>query len=621
MRGVVSWASRPARWLLPSRWFRPRIVVPDCHARAVDFRRPPLRAVIGALVVLACPVVQADAAFQRDLERAKALNVTASVADTRAVLDALAPRLEQATPEQRGEYLVLRARNLVLSGQGDEAARLIDGLLADPPTSAIAIRAHGLAANIAMIERRWERAFELLAKGLALEPDLDDPGGMADLLGIAAYIHAQAGESRRAIDYATRSHGFAERTDSPRSRCVARHRLAYALKRASEDVSAEGHYRRAVSECERAGDPILQATAQSGLADLLRQEGRLDDADALFAVAIAGLEASGYAIGLAEARFFEARLRLAQGRYGEADRHLAELVPRLRGHSHLDYLSEALEMRATIARRQGRSVDAADLLAETLATRQEHLDRERALRLAFLGVEFDLQLKEQELALLREQARVARLEQQAQRQQSRQQILIGAVAVLVAAVLGLLLLQARRERVRLVEQARHDGLTGLDNHTWFFERIEGSLADAASRGRPLTLVLADIDYFKQVNDLHGHPAGDQVLRRVAALLVEVFEGEACLGRVGGEEFAIGLPGASAAAAVALLQRFRRRLAEARPGPGGTALAMSFGLAVRRPGDTVESLRARADDALYRAKQAGRDRLVVADDPLADAPVT
>lgn len=574
-----------------------------------------------ALLALASPQVQADALFQRDLERAKALNVTASVADTRAVLDALAPRLEQATPEQRGEYLVLRARNLVLSGRGDEAARLIDGLLADPPTSAIAIRAHGLAANIAMIGRRWERAFDLMAKGLALEPDLDDPGGMADLLGIAASIHAQAGESRRAIDYATRSLAFAERADLPRNRCVALHRLAYALKRAGEDASAEDHYRRAVSGCERAGDPILQATAQSGLADLLRQEGRLEEADALFAVAIAGLEASGYAIGLAEARFFESRLRFAQGRDDEADRHLAELVPRLRGHAHLDYLSEALEMRAAIARRQGRAVDAADLLVATLATRQEHLDRERAMRLAFLGVEFDLQLKEQELALLREQARVTRLEQEAQRQQLRQQILIGTVAVLVAAVLALLLFRARRERGRLVARARQDGLTGLDNHTWFFERTGLALAEAGRDGIPLTLVLADIDHFKQVNDRHGHPAGDEVLRRVAALLGESFGGRASLGRVGGEEFAVALRGVPADEAIVLLQRFRRRLEEARPGPEGSPLTMSFGLAVRRPGDTVESLRARADDALYRAKQAGRDRLVVADDPLAAAPVT
>lgn len=573
------------------------------------------------LFALACPAVFADAEFEREIEQAKALNVTASVAETRVVLDRLAARLDQATPEQRAEYQLLHARNLVLSGRRDEAMEVLDELLASAPTNALAIRAHGLAANVAMIGRHWERAFELLASGLALEPDLGDPDGMIQLLTVAAYIHAQAGQPQRAIDYAKRALEFAERSGSARDRCLALHRIGYALKRAREDASAEEHYQRAVAECAAASDPILHAIAQSGLADLLRQEGRLDDADALFAEAIAGLEATGYAIGIAEARFFEARLRFAQGRYDDARRNLTELLPSLRGHSHLDYLSESLELLATIAQRQGRAADAADLLVEALATREQHLDRERAMNLAFLGVEFDLQLKEQELALLREQARVAQLQQQAQRQQMRQQILIGAVAVLVAAVLALLLVHARRERRRLVMRARQDGLTGLDNHTWFFERTAGSLAAAAREGRSLVLVLADIDHFKQVNDLHGHPAGDEVLRRVASLLVEVFDGRASLGRVGGEEFAVALAGASSDEAVELLQRFRRRLAEARPGPDGSPLTMSFGLASRRPGDTVESLRARADDALYRAKQSGRNRLVAAEAPFADAPAT
>ncbi len=573
------------------------------------------------LLALVSTMAHADADFQRDLERAKALNVGASVADTREILDALAPRLDQASPEQHGEYVILRARNLVLSGNGDEAARLLDALLEDPPTPAIAIRAHSLAANIAMIGRRWERAFELLAKGLALEPDFGDPAGVTDLLSVAAYIHAQAGQPQRAIEYARRSIALAERSGLSRSRCVALHRAAYAFKRAGEYASAEDHYRRAVAECVRVGDPVLKATAQSGLADLLRREGRLDDADALFSVAIAGLEASGYALGLAEARFFESQLRFAQGRYAEAERNLLDVLPRLSEQAHLDYLAEGQEMLAKIAIRLGRSAEAAERLAEALATRERHLDRERAMHLAFLGVEFDLQLKEQELALLREQARVAGLEREAQRQQLHQQILIGVLAVLVAMGLALLLVQARRERRRLVAQARQDGLTGLDNHTWFFERTGRDLADAARMGRPLTLVLADIDHFKQVNDQHGHPAGDAVLRRVSRELVAAFGDRAHLGRVGGEEFAIAFLGVSADETVVLLQRFRRRLEEARPGPDGSVLTMSYGLASRRPGVTVDMLRARADDALYRAKRGGRDRLVVADDPLAEAPVT
>lgn len=596
------------------------------HMFTTDVKRivadaPSAWLLVGLLLALGASPARADAGFQRDLDRASAISVTGSVAETRAALDALAPRLGSATPLQRAQYQLLHARNLALSGRSEESERVLDEVLAQPPTNAVAIRGYGLAANIAMIGRRWERAFELLAKGLALEPDLDDPDGMVTLLTVASYIHAQAGQPGRALDYARRSLEFAGRTGSGRNRCLAQHRIAYAFKRAGDDDEAERHYRLAIAECEAAHDPIVQGVAQSGLADLLRQSGQPDQADALFAEAIARLDASGYAVGVDEARFYQARLRFAQGRDSEAERNLVELLPRLDHHAHLDYLAEGEEMLATIAIRRGRSAEAVERLTKALATRERHLDRERAMHLAFLGVEFDLQLKEQELALLREQARAAGLEREAQRQQLRQQILVGAMAALVAMVLALLLVQARRERRRLVAQARHDGLTGLDNHTWFFERTGRDLADAARNGRPLTLALADIDYFKQVNDQHGHPAGDAVLRRVARELVAAFGDRAHLGRVGGEEFAIAFLGVPADEAVVLLQQFRRRLEEARPGPDGSVLTMSYGLASRRPGDTVETLRARADDALYRAKQGGRDRLVVADDPLAEAPVT
>lgn len=562
----------------------------------------------------------ADPGFQEDLERAKVLNVSGSVGETREALDALASRLDVATPVQRAEYQLMHARNLVLSGQGDEAARILDELLAHPPNTALAIRAYGLAANIAMIARQWERSFELMARGLALEPDMSDPDGLVGLLVIASYVHAQAGQSERAIDYATRSLELVERTGSARNRCLALHRIGYANKRARNDAVAETHYRRAIEKCVEAGDRIVGAVAQSGLADLLRQKGEFDEADALFQRAIASLAEAGYATGLNEARFFRSRLMYAEGRYDEAEAILLDIAPMLETDGVLDYLAEGFEMLATIARRRGRDDQVAEWLTRAIATRTRHLDSERAIHLAFLGVEFDLQLKEQELALLREQARAAELERETQRQQLRLRLLVGVVAVLVAVVLALLLIHAGRDRRRLLDLARRDGLTGLGNHSWFYSKLARDL-EAGGVGATLVLVLADIDHFKEVNDRHGHPVGDEVLRRVARVLEESVGARGRLGRVGGEEFGIALPNASVPEAIVMVQGLRARLAEARPGPAGALLTMSFGLALAKAGEDIESLRHRADSALYRAKLEGRDRLVVAGGQQPEAPAT
>ena len=579
-----------------------------------------LKGIVTLMLAFAFAPASADPGFQADLERAKTLNVSGSVEETRDALDALTSRVDVATPLQRAEYQLLRARNLVLSGEGDEAARVLDQLLANPPNTALAIRAYGLAANIAMIERQWERSFELMARGLALEPDMSDPDGLVGLLIVAAYVHAQAGQSQRAIDYATRSLELAELSGSVRNRCLALHRIGYANKRARNDTVAEAHYRRAIDKCVEAGDRIIGAVAQSGLADLLRQKGQLDEAEALFEQAIAGLAASGFATGLNEARFFKSRLMYAEGRYDEAEDILLDIAPELEKGGALDYLAEGFEMLATIARMRGRDDQVADWLTRAIATRARHLDSERAIHLAFLGVEFDLQLKDQELALLREQARAADLERETQRQQLRMRLLVGVVAVLIAAVLALLLIQASRDRRRLLDLARRDGLTGLGNHSWFYSKLAHDL-DAGRVGATLVLVLADIDHFKEVNDRHGHPVGDEVLRRVARVLEESVGTRGRLGRVGGEEFGIALPNASMAESIVMVQDLRGRLAEARPGPAGALLTMSFGLALAKAGEDIESLRHRADSALYRAKLEGRDRLVVAGGQQPEAPVT
>lgn len=557
----------------------------------------------------------ADEVFQQDLDEASKLSVTASWQETAAVLDTLRPRLDEASDSQRAAFLLLQARNLALAGQLDDSLRVVDELIAQPLALAQNIRAHVLGANVAMLARRYERSFELLGKGLALEPDLDDLDGLIGLLSVASYMHAQAGQPDRAIEYGQRSLGFANQSGKVRDRCLTTMRLAFGYKISPQAAQAESHYRRAIDLCDEAGDPVFKGVVRSGLGDLLRQQGRLDEAEPLFDEAIVVLDAAGYAVGLAEARYYQARLQLARGQLDEAQRHLTGLADGFRTAEHWDYLAESQRMLAEIARRRGDATSAAELLLGALEARERHVDRERALHLAFLGVEFDLQFKEQELALLREQARVAGLQEIGQRQQMRLQLLGATVAGLVALVLGLLLLHTQRERRRLLELSRRDGLTGLNNHTWFFETASEELQRAHHDRHPLTLILADIDLFKQVNDRYGHPAGDQVLRRVAELLRARFDAHGSLGRLGGEEFGISLLSTSLDDAQSMLQQFREQMAAARPGPDGSQITMSFGIAGLRAGECFEALRARADEALYQAKKSGRDRVVLA----AEAP--
>lgn len=169
-------------------------------------------------------------------------------------------------------------------------------------------------------------------------------------------------------------------------------------------------------------------------------------------------------------------------------------------------------------------------------------------------------------------------------------------------------LQASRDAAE--GMAREDVLTGLKNRRAFFENVPALLAES---GEPVSLLAADIDFFKSVNDTFGHGAGDRALASFARILHAHSRENDVAARLGGEEFAILLPGTGPGAAWEFAEKIRIAFRELDLGEYGITrpVTTSLGIAVFRPGsDSIESLLERADCALYRAKAQGRDRTVL-----------
>jgi len=187
------------------------------------------------------------------------------------------------------------------------------------------------------------------------------------------------------------------------------------------------------------------------------------------------------------------------------------------------------------------------------------------------------------------------------------------------------LTQVRRKRFndrlrnsvrQTIELAVTDGLTGLHNRRYLDTHLRTLFARAKVRGRPLTLCITDIDRFKQVNDVYGHDAGDEVLKEFAGRIRSTVRGADLACRYGGEEFVVVMPDTPAEAAAAVAERLRGMI-EARPfqlrsGETPLMLTASMGIATLGPGiETPEQLLKQADRALYEAKNSGRNRVVAA----------
>jgi diguanylate cyclase (GGDEF)-like protein len=194
----------------------------------------------------------------------------------------------------------------------------------------------------------------------------------------------------------------------------------------------------------------------------------------------------------------------------------------------------------------------------------------------------------------------------------RKRLLFGGMVLLaflmVLGVLVILVVNHREIRGRLEPQATLDSLTGVLNRGAFTARM-------AKRAHPGVgaILMLDIDLFKQVNDRYGHQAGDEVLRLLGDILRRSVRDEDFVGRVGGEEFALWLPGQSLSNALEVAERIRDLVGRT-PFPIAGSVTVSIGISLLHPSMSWEHAQKRADEALYRAKAQGRNRVLFSPEP-------
>jgi diguanylate cyclase (GGDEF)-like protein len=326
--------------------------------------------------------------------------------------------------------------------------------------------------------------------------------------------------------------------------------------------------------------------------------------------------ASRFSDEVKETEAFLARIDLAEGHPEKALATLNEVLD----HSGTDVLplrvASLYQWRARTNAALHNYRDAYNDLAEYMRRYVATNDAERTKQAAALRARFETDREIERNASLKRELELSHEQSQRQAQQLRWNAIAAVSAVLVIALLIYFLVTNFRFRQQLVRLASQDGLTGLPNRRRTAELATEALAAATASLKPLTIAIIDMDHFKFINDRCGHATGDYVLREFARLGRESLRECDVLGRWGGEEFLLVMPDATPDLAMATLERLRTLVFGVHLPPSGAGLrvSLSAGLAtLEKQVRSLDELIARADAALYVAKNEGRDLVRVADE--------
>lgn len=441
-----------------------------------------------------------------------------------------------------------------------------------------------------------DKALACYLQALELSERLFNPHLRAMLLTNVAELYLHAGETARAARYADEALGLAKVNGYLRSQGEALETLGRIARQAGDFGGAAARFRAARHTAEAANDPFGQASSLAYLAELEHERGEPAAARRLFGESVeVARQTDNHEV--------EVRARLGLGKLlaalGEERAARTELARAAELAERLDYKRQLYEAYLALSEsfeRDGHLGEALAFYKRYTETGRQFLDKQIAERTAELMSRLELE----------------RAEKNTELERLRNHELAEANAALQATLAEntVLVAQLREQTARLERLTREDALTGLANRRHLEEQLALEFSSAKRYEHPLCAALVDIDNFKGVNDLLSHAVGDAVLRTVAEILARFVREVDLVARYGGEEFALALPRTALAGGLAVCERIREAVADH---PWASIhpelrVTLSIGVAADLSVQDHEKLLALADDNLYRAKRAGKNRV-------------
>ncbi len=523
------------------------------------------------------------------------------------LVQALEPLEAQASPEQRQIIDLFKLRHLAILGNYAAAEELIEKLDRPDTSPEYRIRTYTIALALYHVQGRYVRAFNLLTKIQQLLPWTDNIDLQYLAISMAPELYIDAGDLDKALELSNKTIKAAERTGKAINLCSAYDNLGGTYLRRKELDLAEQSYRTMLEYCDSVPAPLFSSMALGGLGLVHQARNQHEAALKKFEAALALSRKTNYNYGIYFNLISLAKSHLALGHRDQAEHFLDMAIPKLERNSISQDHTNAYALKSQLSELRGDYKEALAWFKKKSTVEKRIMDNRKAVRIAQLQVEYEVKSKEQHIEQLTQENQLLALQKQAAHQRS---LIITLGLIIVALVVVLLWLKAQRERRHFKHMSQVDPLTGLFNHAYCYSLAEEQFHACKQRGLPFTVVVADIDWFKYVNDTYGHAAGDKVLQHIAEVLKQCLGKKGIVGRTGGEEFTCFLPGMTMEQALKLVEDCRQHTQPVVDYGKHIEVTLSYGVA-QSLGDynTLDTLVRDADEALYKAKRNGRNQVL------------
>lgn len=537
---------------------------------------------------------------------------TSNQAEFATLLERLSAASMKLTRQQQLRLRYLKAFQLGYTGDYESAIPLLNEVIDQSSDTTLRFRAGVTAVNILVFGLHYEEAFARLSQLLGQLPLITDKVARAQGLGVAGFLYSEAGQYDLAANYAGRL--LAENPD-PEGNCKGRYLKLQAGYRKSKALSIGDDYQQGIDACVKAREPIFSNTIRSYVASVDIKHGNPLAAIQLLQANYAEAERTKYPLLISQ---FDALLAQAYWKKGDsrhAHQFALDAINKSIGNEYTESLTAAYQLLYLMAQKDGDMGAALAYHERYMAADKGYLNEVSAKALAYQTVNQQVLAKKLQIETLNKQNQILTLQQILAKKAAETSRLYIVVLLMVLAFIAFWTYRIKRSQLRFMKLARRDGLTGIFNRQHFVSEAELQLQYCRKSSRDACLVLIDLDHFKTVNDTHGHAVGDRVLRRAVEACQAHLRSTDIFGRLGGEEFGILLPECTLAQVVARTEQIRIAIATAATGEDapGIPISASFGVSMTsQSGYELRQLLIHADDALYRSKREGRNRVSVSD---------